>query len=166
MRKDRERLAGERRHVDDPPAFWFGLGAMPLAYGVVVAAAGTVKRVRRKRAERGTSPEAELRARVRAAEEALAKGDSHGIDAATARALEAATIAGCKLNVRGLATSEVARALREAGAGEEDASEVEAILRACDAARFSAGDPSEAREAGERWGRARRTIDRLAGRSW
>jgi hypothetical protein len=171
-RTTRERAAGAHRHIDDAPAFWLGLGAMPLAYGVAVAAAGTAKRVRRKRAERGASPAAELRARVRAAEEALAKGDSRGIDAATARALEAATIAGCKLNVRGLATSDVARALREAGAGEEEASEVEAILRACDAARFSAGgaaaasEVSEASEASARWGRARRTIDRIAGRTW
>jgi hypothetical protein len=166
MRKTREPSAGPRRHFDDAPAFWFGLGAMPLAYGVAVSVATTVKRFRRKRAARGASPAAELRARVRAAEEALVKGDSRGIDAATARALEAATIAGWKLNVRGLATSDVARALREAGAEDEDASEVEAILRACDAARFSAGEADEATEASERWGRARRAIDRLAGRSW
>ncbi len=140
VRTARERIAGEHRHLDDAPAFWLGLGAMPLSYGVVVAAAGTVRRVRRRRSERGMSPEAELRARVRAAEDAVASGDPRAIDAATARALEAATVAGRKLNVRrGSRTSDVARALRERGADEADATEVEAILRACDAARFSAG---------------------------
>ncbi len=145
---------------------------MPLAYGVVVAAAGTAKRARQRRSARGASPEAELRTRVRAAEDAATAGDPHALDAATARALQAATIVGRKLNVRALATSKVASALREAGAEETDATEVEAILLACDAARFSssgpgsAGDSAETNEAIERWRRARQAIDRLAGRSW
>jgi hypothetical protein len=154
--------------LDDAPVFWLGLGAMPLAYAVVVAASGALKRLRRTRSERAVSPEADLRARVRAAEEASSKGDPRDLDAATARAIEAATIAGCKLNVRGLTTSDVARALRDAGANDGDASEIEAILRACDAARFSAGpgDDGAATEARERWGRARRAIDRLTGLAW
>ncbi len=42
LRKEREKVTAERRHLDDAPAFWVGLGAMPFAYAVVVAAAGTV----------------------------------------------------------------------------------------------------------------------------
>jgi hypothetical protein len=166
VRTTRERASAERRHFDDAPTFWLGLGAMPLAYAVVVAATGAVKRVRRARSARAVSPEAELRARVRAAEEASSNGDPRNLDAATARAIEAATIAGCKLNVRGLTTSNVGRALRDAGANEGDATEIEEILRACDAARFSAADAGDEREASEaraRWGRARRAIDRLTG---
>jgi hypothetical protein len=169
VRTTREPVAGERRHLDDAPSFWFGLGAMPLAYGVVVAAAGTARRAREKRAQRGASPEAELRSRVRAADEAASSGDSRALDAATARALEAATIVGCNLNVRGLATSNVAAALREAGTGEADASEIEGILLACDAARFSSaagGETGGASEAIERWTRGRRAIERIAGRTW
>jgi hypothetical protein len=169
VRVEREKVAAEHRHFDDAPAFWLGLGAMPLTYAVVVGASGTAKRLRRKRAERGASPAAELRSRVRVAEAAAQTGDARALDAATARAIEAATIAGCKLNVRGLATSDVARALRDAGTEEGDATEIESILRACDAARFSAsaeGGGDEAREANERWQRARRAIDRLAGPTW
>jgi hypothetical protein len=156
-----------RRHLDDSPMYWVSLGAMPLAYVVVLAAATAVKRVRRTRAEREESPEAALRARIRAAEEASSKGDPRDLDAATARAIEAATVAGCKLNVRGLTTSEVARALRNAGADDGSASEIEAILRACDAARFSAGDgAADAKEANVRWERARKAIERLTGLAW
>jgi hypothetical protein len=168
-RTTRERAGTGRRHFDDTPPFWLGLGAMPLSYALAVAAAGTMRRIRRARSEQAVSPEAELRARVRAAEEASSKGDPRGLDAATARAIEAATIAGCKLNVRGLTTSAVARALRDAGADDGDATEIEAILRACDAARFSAGpsgDDGATSEARERWGRARRAIDRLTGLAW
>jgi hypothetical protein len=169
MRTTREKTGTGQRHVDDGRVFWLGLGAMPLAYAVVVAAAGTMKRVRRTRSERAVSPEAELRARIQAAEEASTMGSPHHLDAATARAIEAATIAGCKLNVRGLTTSAVARALRDAGADDGDATEIESILRACDAARFSAGssaDDGAANEARERWERARRAIDRLTGLAW
>jgi hypothetical protein len=165
----REKAGHARRHFDDAPSFWLGLGAMPFAYAVVVAAAGTAKRIRRTRSERALSPEADLRARVRVAEEASSKGDPRALDAATARALEAATIAGCKLNVRGLTTSAVGQALREAGAADGDASEVESILRDCDAARFSAagaGDDAEANHARERWERARQAIERLTGLAW
>ena len=164
VRTEREKVAAGRRHLDDVPAFWISLGAMPIAYVVVVAAAGAINGARRRRAERGTSPEADLRARIRLADQAATGGDAHALDAATARALEAATIAGPKVNVRGLATSDVARALADAGATDEDAREVESILRACDAARFSA-DASDgaAEEAQQRWRRARHTIDRLAG---
>ena len=110
-------------------------------------------------------PKTELRARVLAAEEASSKGDAGALDAATARALEAATIAGCEVNVRGLATSDVAQALGGAGVAESDACEVESILRACDAARFSASVEATGR-AKWRWRAmgARAPGDRSAGR--
>ena len=163
VRGTREPIAATREHLDDAPAFWLSLGGMPLAYGFVVAAAGAARRVREKRAAHGASPKTEMLARIVAAEAAARTEDASAIDAATARAIQAAAIAGRGVNVRGLATSDVARALREAGVADEDARELESVLLACEAARFSASDTSGASEARERWQRARRAIDRLAG---
>jgi hypothetical protein len=165
VRTTREPAAAPRRHLDDTPAYWLGLGGMPLAYGLVVTAAGAMRRVREKRAARSASPKTEMQARVAAADAAASTGDSGAIDAATAHAIEAATIACAGVNVRGLATSDVARALRDAGVAEDDGREIESVLLACEAARFSASDARGTDEARERWGRARRAIDRLAGRA-
>jgi hypothetical protein len=163
----RKALAGgaatrARHHLDDAASFWLALGAMPVSYVVVVAGAAAAKRGRERRAAKGKSPREEMKARVAAADDASARGDAGAIDAATARALEAACIAGREVNVRALATSDVARALDAAGVAAEVAREVEELLRACEAARFSASgdDPTEARG---RWTRARGVIDRLAG---
>jgi hypothetical protein len=121
--------------------------------------------VREKRAARGTSPRAELRARLTAADKASAAGNAHDLDAATVRAIEAATIAGCRVNVRGIATSSVSSALAAAGVSEETARTLEELLRACEAARFSAGadDGQAAAAAQSRWAEARRAIEQVAG---
>lgn len=161
----REPAAQTRRHLDDAPAFWLGLGGMPLAYGFVVTAAGAARRVREKRVARGASPKTEMLARIAAAETATHADDAGAMDAATARAIEAAVIACNGINVRGVATSDVARALRDAGVAEADGRELESVLLACEAARFSAAEGSAASEARERWSRAQRAIDRLAGRA-
>ncbi len=156
----------EHRYLDDAPAFWLTLGAMPLAYAVVVAAAGTARRVRQTRAAQGASPHTELRRRVQAAEEAARGTDERAIDAATARALAAATIAGRGVNVRGLTAGEVSKALIAGGASEADAAEVESILAECEAGRFSGGAQAESGGgARERWARARKVVERLAGRT-
>ncbi len=64
VRTAREKVGGERRHFDDAPAFWLGLGAMPLCYAVVVAASSTARRVREKRAAKGASPRGRSSARA------------------------------------------------------------------------------------------------------
>jgi hypothetical protein len=160
----REPATSSRRHWADAPAYWLGLGAMPLAYGLVVAANGTMQRLKAKRAARSASPRTAMQARVTAAENASRAEDAEAMDAATARALEATLVAETSVNVRALATSEIATALSAAGVREETAREVEAILRECEAARFSASDTG-ASEARRRWSRARVAIDRLAGRA-
>ncbi len=165
VRAAREPVATAQKHLDDTPAFWLSLGGMPLAYGFVVMAAGAARRVREKRAAHGASPKTEMQARIAAAEAAARTEDASAIDAATARAIQAAAIAGKQINVRGLATSDIARALKEAGVTEDDARELESVLLACEAARFSASETSGADEARQRWERARRAIDRLAGRA-
>jgi hypothetical protein len=123
----REPATSSRRHWADTPAYWLGLGAMPLAYGFVVAASGTLQRMKAKRDARSASPKTAMQARVSAAESASRAEDAEAMDAATARALEA-------------------------------------ILRECEAARFSASDTG-ASEARRRWSRARVAIDLLAGRA-
>lgn len=160
----REPATASRRHWTDTPAYWLGLGAMPLTYGLVVVASGTVQRMKAKRAARSASPKTAMQARVSAAETASRAEDAEAMDAATARALEATLVAETSVNVRALATSEIGSALASAGVREETAREVEAILLECEAARFSASDTG-ASEARRRWGRARVAIDRLAGRA-
>jgi hypothetical protein len=160
----REPATGSRRHWTDAPAYWLGLGAMPLTYGLVVAASGTMQRMKAKRAARSASPKTAMQARVSAAESASRAEDPEAMDAATARALEATLVAETSVNVRALATSEIGSALASAGVREETAREVEAILLECEAARFSASDTG-ASEARQRWTRARVAIDQLAGRA-
>lgn len=164
VRATREPLPPPRRHFDDAPGFWFGLAAMPVAYAVAVGASGATKRLRERRAREQGSPRTELRTRVAAANAAAASGDARALDAATARALEGATIAGCGVNVRGLTNGQVAQALADAGVAEESARQVESLLQACEMARFSASEGG-ASEAKERWQQAQDVITRLAGRT-
>jgi hypothetical protein len=164
VRATREPLPPPRRHFDDASAFWFGLAAMPFAYAVAVGASGATRRIRERRVREQGSPRTELRTRVAAANAAAAGGDARALDAATARALEGATIAGCGVNVRGLTNGLVAQALTGAGVAEESARQVESLLQACEMARFSASEGG-ATEAKERWEQAQAVITRLAGRT-
>lgn len=143
--KPRGTFAGSppsRAYVADAPWFWLAVLFPPLGY--VLARGGAVvlaKRAARKR-EQGAAPEAELRERTAEGEAALAAGDAAALDAASSRLLEAAARAHADRNVRGLPAREVADALAEHGIERETAQAFEALLEACQVARFAPGGPS------------------------
>jgi hypothetical protein len=83
--------------------------------------------------------------------------DARAVDAATARALEAASVAHAGVNVRGAIGAEVAERLTGAGVAADVASTVADLLRECEAARFSP-DGADIASARDRWERARRAI--------
>ena len=149
-----------RTHVTDAPWVWLALASPTFAFAVAVGARGALRRARVRREEGAASPKTELRARVTAAEHAASANDARALDAAIARALDAATIAHANANVRGVGASDVAAKLESYGVSQAVAGEVQALLLACEAARF--GDGSEMDQAQERWKRARAVIGELS----
>lgn len=99
----------------------------------------------------------ELKERMTAAGVACHGADPRAVDAATARALEAASVAYAGVSVRGAVGIEVAQRLERAGVAADAASEVADLLRECEAARFSP-DAADMGSARDRWGRAQRAI--------
>jgi hypothetical protein len=160
IRATRGAVRAAGRHVTDSPLLWLGLAAPTLAFAFAAAAREGAARLRARRAAGSTSPRSELKARLTALDKAIASGDGGAIDGAAARALEAATVAHAGVNVRAAATSEIAALLTKNGVPAETAREVEELLRASEAARFSAGsaDVSAARERADR---ARRAIAQM-----
>ena len=78
--------------LDDTPAFWLGLGAMPLAYGLVVAATrrGAAHATRSEPRASASPKTAMQRTRERSGGRRIARRTQQAMDAATARAIEAA----------------------------------------------------------------------------
>jgi hypothetical protein len=158
MRDKLEGAATAGAHVDDAPLFWLlGIGAWPIAFGVAVAGRATGRRIARTWTERKASPVTELRARVSAANAACARQDARAVDAAIARALEAATVAHAGVSVRGAVGDEVADRLERAGIAKDAASRVAELLRECEAARF-APEAADVVRARDRWTRAQGAI--------
>jgi hypothetical protein len=157
----RESLEGSdptRPHLDDKPLFWMlGVGAWPLAFGVAVAGRAGGRRIGRAWRDRKASPMTELRERMTAAGVACHGTDARAVDAAVARALEAASVAYAGVSVRGAVGNEVAKRLEDAGVTGETASEVAELLRECEAARFSP-DATDMASARDRWARAQKAI--------
>jgi hypothetical protein len=149
-------------HRDDSPLFWiFGVFASPAAFGFAFAGRGLASRVARAWRARSSSPAAELRQRLAAAQAASAGQDSRDADAATVRALHAATVAHAGVNVRGAAkTTEVVDRLSRAGVTPEAATGIAELLFECEAARF-APEASDLVQAANRWARAQRVIAQL-----
>jgi len=154
-----------RGHLDDVPLFWLlGVGAWPAAFGVAVGATAAGRRVARSWRARRASPAAELKERVAAADTASEGSDARQVDAAVARALEAAAMAHAGVNVRGALGGEVAYRLARAGVAEDAASRIADLLRECEMARFSP-EGADVVSARDRWARARGAIRDLERRA-
>ncbi|MDP9034730.1 MAG: BatD family protein [Myxococcota bacterium] len=160
----REALEGmprPRAHLDDSRLFWLaGIGAGPMFFGLAVAGRSVGRLLADASRKRRVSPATELRARIALAREACERADTRMADAATARALQAATQAYAGVSVLGAVGDEVVARLETVGVGRDVAAGVAAVLRDCEAARFSP-DPPEAGAARERWLRAQRAIQSL-----
>jgi hypothetical protein len=153
---------GPRAHADDTAPFWiFGVLGWPGAFGLVFAGSRAARRVSRAWRERRTSPAAELRQRMAAAQSASSGADVRDADAATVRALHAATVAYAGVNVRGASGGgDVIHRLTGAGVPGEAAATVAELLVECESARFAPDAPS-AEDARKRWSRARQAIGEL-----
>lgn len=127
-----------RAHLGDAPLFWLlGVGAWPVAFGLAVGATAAGRRASRAWRARKASPVAELKERLAAADAASEGSDARRVDAAVARALEAAAMAHAGVNVRGAIGDEVADRLARAGVAQGAASRIAGLLRECEMARFS-----------------------------
>jgi hypothetical protein len=160
-----EGMHAAHAHADDSPLFWLaGVGAWPLAFGVAVAGRAAGRRAAAAWRMRRASPATELKARVSAANAACVGEDARAVDAAIARALEAAAVAHAGVSVRGAVGDEVLGRLESAGVAPDAASRVAELLRECEAARF-APDASDVGAARDRWARARGAIRQLEKRA-
>jgi hypothetical protein len=157
----RNKLQGQAERkpfADDSLLFWIlGVGAWPLAFGVVTVGRAGARRVRRAWKGRRSSPAADLKERVALAHVACDGKDAREADAAIARALEAATVAHAGVNVRAAVGGEVADRLERAGVARDAATNVAELLRECEAARFSP-DATDVVTARDRWIRAQGAI--------
>jgi hypothetical protein len=86
------------------------------------------------------------------------------LSSATARALEAATLAYADVNVRDAVGGEAKERLVAAGVAESLASEIDEVLGECALARFSP-EPPELGAARERWKQAKDAIQVLRSES-
>ncbi|MCL2450787.1 MAG: BatD family protein [Polyangiaceae bacterium] len=164
----RDRLEGSispGRHFDDAPVFWWlAVAGAPLAFGLSVLGRAAGSRAAEAYRRRRASPLAELEERMVLARAAGSRTDARAIDAAVARAVEAATLAHARVNVRGAAgAGEITERLDRGGVSRELAERVGELLWRCEDARFSpeAADLAGARD---RWSRAQRIIRELGRR--
>ncbi|HTQ47308.1 MAG TPA: BatD family protein [Polyangiaceae bacterium] len=154
-----------RAHLDDVPLFWLlGVVAWPVAFGLAVGATAAGRRVTQAWRTRSASPAAELKERLAAADAASEGSDARQVDAAVARALEAAAMAHAGVNVRGALGGEVAERLARAGVAQDAASRIADLLRECEMARFSP-EGADVASARDRWIRARGAIRELERRA-
>ena len=147
-----------------PDLFWLALSASPLGFVLFAGASRTVRTVRARSAERAASPETDLRSKLAVAEAAARAGDARALSSATARALEAATLAYADVNVRDAVGGEAKERLVAAGVAESLASEIDEVLGECALARFSP-EPPELGAARERWKQAKDAIQVLRSES-
>jgi hypothetical protein len=125
-------------HADDSPLFWIGgIAAPPLLFVFAVTGRRATRRLGTAWRVRRTSPEADLKERIALARAAIGGEDARQADAAIARALEAATVVHAGVSVRAAVGTEVVERLEHAGVAHDDALTVAALLRECEAARFS-----------------------------
>jgi hypothetical protein len=159
LRTALEGMRGSRVHADDTRWFWFfGVMASPAAFGVAFVGRNLGRRAYHLWSERRSSPAAELKQRVVAAQTASRGENARDADAATVRALHAAAVAHAGVNVRGAAKSEdVVARLAGAGVPQQAAAGVADLLFECEAARF-APEVSDVAEASRRWARAQLVI--------
>jgi hypothetical protein len=160
-----EGAGAPKAHLDDSPIFWMaGVASWPLAFGAAVAGRAAARRARDSWRARRMSPGAQLRQRLHAADAACDGNDARTVDAAVARALEAATVAHAGVSVRGAIGDEVVERLARAGVRREAAERIADLLRECEAARFSP-DTADVVAARDRWLRAQGAIRELERRA-
>ncbi|WP_394837618.1 hypothetical protein LVJ94_11985 [Pendulispora rubella] len=160
LRLDRAPEAVPHGHLTDMRGFWFALAAPSLSF--VVFAGGRVagRRLKERIRTRNGSPDTLLKQRLQEADAAGAGTDARAADAAIARALEQAIIVKANVNVRAMATRQIATALIEHGVAEPVAQSIEELLAACEAARF-APTGSDIAVSRERWKAAQECISKL-----
>ncbi len=147
-----------QRYLDDTALFWLGgVAAWPAAFGLMVAGRAVGRRARHAWLGRRISPAADLKERVALAHVACGGKDARQADAAIARALEAASVVHAGVSVRAAVGGEVADELERAGVAHDAATRVAALLRECEAARFSP-DATDVMAARDRWVRAQGAI--------
>jgi hypothetical protein len=118
------------------------------------------RRLRARVMEKKANPRTEMKARVAEADHASKNGDSRAVDAATAKALEAAATACAEVSLRALRAREAEEALVKTGVADARAHDLVTLYDECHAARFSP-DAVSAASAKERWARARVLIRAL-----
>ena len=148
-------------YLDGTDVFWGLLGAPTALFGIVVAGRRAARRLSERAAQRKTSPQAELKQRLRALAEAVDHDEGRAIDGATIRVLETGAMAHAGVNVRGVGGQEVTSVLERAGIDKRTATDLRDLLEACAAARFSP-DGVELNAARSRATLARTLVDRLA----
>jgi hypothetical protein len=161
--KGLEGTGAPRAHLTDSRWIWLGMGAPPVAWLFAIGARAGARRARERIAARAASPQTELKRRMQSADEACANAETIGARAATAaiaRALESAAIARLGVNLRGATSEALAVELAETGWEKQKIDELIALVRECEVVRFAPVE-GDAREAKERWARARATIDAM-----
>ena len=143
-----------------PALFWLALGFTPLGFVVFSTASRAVSVLRERSAERAASPETDLKAKLSVAERAAKGDDARALSSATARVLEAATLAYAEVNVRDARGGEAKERLVVAGVTEAVANQIDELLVACASARFSPDAP-ELSLARDRWTATRGVIQVL-----
>jgi hypothetical protein len=129
--------APERSFVADRGVFWVGLFGAPLAAIGVIGASGALRRAAAKRKDKATSPDTEAKARMREAQKACDEGDGAAALGAVTRALEASVLARTGVNLRGGSAEAMGGELRDAGVDDETVTELLAVRRACEDARYA-----------------------------
>ncbi len=159
----RPALAGGRpalRRFGDSWLYWAGLLVAPLAYPFFAGARAASRRARARRAEKAGDPRTDMNARIAEAETHARGADAKALDLATARALEASTVACANVSLRAATGDAAAEELSKAGATEDDARSLAELYRTCQAARFSP-EAVPIEDARARWKQARALIKAL-----
>jgi len=160
LRITRAAAVTPRAHLTEARTFWFALAAPSLSFVVFAGARAARRRLKERVRTYNASPDTLLKQRIQEADAACGATDARAADASIARALEQAIIVGAGVNVRAIATRQIAGTLIEHGVAEPRARAIEELLAECEAARFAPteGDSAVSRE---RWKRAKECISGL-----
>jgi len=160
MRIDRAPAVVPHGHLTDARPFWFALAAPSLSFVLFAGGRAAGRRLKERVRTRNGSPDTLLKQRLQEADAACAGSDGRAADAAIARALEQGIIVKAQVNVRAMATRQIATALTEQRVAEPLAQSIEELLAACEAARF-APTGSDIAVSRERWKAAQECISKL-----
>jgi hypothetical protein len=163
MPKERRTLEGPhpQSYLSESALYWTALFGSPLACAMALGAHGLIGRWRERRAAASPSAERIAKTRRDEADEACKAEGGQAAMGAVARAMEAGVLLRTGVNLRG-AGGEIAKSeLEDAGVSAASATEVIAIMRACEDARFSP-DGVSIDKARETWTRAQEILDGLS----